>query len=105
MDVIYNNVFYNTRTQENLEELLNRCFAEGTREQFSKVVHWYQIYISSLIQILNSHKLSLKTLLKDSMSFNGNLMAQVEFILYIKDERYYAYIHNLSFIKYPLFSL
>ncbi len=102
MEVIYNNVLYNSRTQYELEEVLTANFNSDNQERFDQCVLWYQSYISGLVYLLNSHKSNSQQLIKDYITFGNELIACVEFMLYRKDTKYYAYIHNLNIANSPI---
>ncbi len=101
MEVIYNDVLYNTKTQNELENVLYMNFTNGTKEQFNQCVSWYQSYISGLVQVLNNHQSTPKVLIRELISCAECALAHVEFMLYPKGGRCYAYIHNLSIVRHP----
>ncbi len=101
MEIIYNNVLYNTRTQNELEAVLAANFINVAQEHFNQCVLWYQSFISGLVQMLDNHKLRLAVLIRDTVTSCGGILADVEFMLYQKDDKCYAYIHNLSIVSRP----
>ncbi len=101
MEVIYNNVLYNTRTQNELEDILNANFINVSQEHFVQCVIWYQSFISGLVQILEYYKSAPAQLIHDSIMVHDSILANVDFMLYPKGDRLYAYIHDLSIISHP----
>ncbi len=51
--------------------------------------------------MLENHKLKPATLISDSITYRDYLLANVEFMLYMKGNKPYAYIHSLSILNTP----
>ncbi len=102
MEIIYNNILYNTRTQNELEEILSANFINASQEHFEQCVTRYQTFISGLVQMLASHKSSLGILIHDSIISRDCTIAKVDFMLNSNGIKLYGYIHNLSIVSNPV---
>ncbi len=102
MEIIYNNILYNTRTQNELEEILSSNFINVSKEHFEQCVIWYQTFISGLVRMLASHKSSPGILIHDSIIIHECTIAKADFMLNSNGIKLYAYIHNLSIVSNPV---